>query len=313
REPDDQRALVEVRDLYKEMERFLILFPGFKIRTEKSITQLRRVADDIDTCHRCASVATVVGSGTSAVGGTLLVAGLLAAPFTGGISLLLTGAGVVGGITSASASITETMMNKSKQGEVDEIIERYNSDSKLLMESFNMAYGAIDGLIRLSQTEIAAGLAKRVGIHPLSVGQKSYTLVSTILAKQTLAKTSRLQRLAMEVSELYGSLQSANFVESTARIKNLLFGMPHVVPSSAKLATKALSTAFVAWDIYSLVTETIDLRKGSRTELAQQVRAMADRIKEKLWAFQGIYRAIERYMLEGHGRGRRHAAIEGRF
>ncbi|XP_038648863.1 apolipoprotein L6-like [Scyliorhinus canicula] len=290
-----EQALQEVGNSYKAMDRFLILFPVLEKQIKQNIIELQTVADDIDTCHRRASIATIAGSSTSAVGGTVAMAGMLAAPFTGGISLLFTGAILAGGITTAAASVTEAHANKGHKKKVDEILVRYNNSCQDLMEFFEKAFGAIESLTKLSQEEMAAGLAKQLGLRPLSVGQNSYTLVSTLLARKTLAEMSVLQRLATDVSALLGSIQSGNVVESVGYVKKMLFGTPIMMSQGARLATATLSTAFVAWDIYSLVTESMDLRKGSTTELAQQVRKKAEGIEEKLKTFQGIFKAIERF------------------
>ncbi|GCB80952.1 hypothetical protein scyTo_0022952, partial [Scyliorhinus torazame] len=265
-----EQALLKVQDYYKNMEYFLILFPIMEKQIKQNIIELQTVADDIDTCRRHASIATIVGSGTSAVGGTVAMAGMLAAPFTGGISLLFTGAILAGGLTTAAASVTEVYANRGHEKKVDEVLERYNSSCQHLMASFEKAFGAIESLTKLSQEEMAAGLAKRLGLRPLSVGHNSYKLVSTLLARKTLAEMSMLQRLATEVSALLGSIQGGNVVESVGYVKKMLFGTPIVMSPGARVATATLSTAFVAWDIYSLVTESLDLRKGSTTELAQQ-------------------------------------------
>ncbi|XP_041054073.1 apolipoprotein L6-like isoform X2 [Carcharodon carcharias] len=299
----NEQAPANVLNMYKKLEHFVILFPVLKKRIKQSIVDLQTVADDIDTCHRNASIATIVGSGASAVGGTAAMVGLLAAPFTGGASLYFTGAALVGGFTSTTACITEAYANKGHQKKVDEILERYNIDSQELMESFKGAYGAIECLTKLSQVEMAAGLAKRLGIRPISVGYNSYRLVSTVLARKALEEMSVLQGLATKVSALLGSLQSGNFVDSMGYVKSLLFGKPLVVTNCAWVATAALSTAFVAWDVYSLVTETMNLHKGNKKELAQRVQNKAEEIEGKLKIVQQIFEALEQFLEESNEGG----------
>ncbi|XP_062903272.1 apolipoprotein L6-like [Mobula hypostoma] len=292
RSPKDELASTEVEKSYADLERFCIIFPMLEKQIERSVQELREVAASIDKVHHRASVASAVGTGTSALGGGMLLAGLLTAPFTGGTSLLLTGAAMVGGLTASSASVTETLLNRGHQQKMDEILERYNSSSWELMDCFGVASRAIQRLAGFSQEEIAVGLAKRLGIRPISVGHNGYVLVSSVLASQSLAQMSSLQRLATEVSAMASSLQGGRLLEGASRLQTLLRGTPRLVSGSAQVARLALSSACVAWDVYSLATEMIDLSKGSKTELSQRVLDKAAEIEGKLGEFQDIYKDI---------------------
>uniref|UniRef100_A0A8C5CI29 Si:cabz01007807.1 n=1 Tax=Gadus morhua TaxID=8049 RepID=A0A8C5CI29_GADMO len=92
-----------------------------KVFTERAellwqyIIALHAVTDDISSFHRKAKIASITGGTTTAVGGVAAIAGLALIPVTFGASLLLTAVGVgvvaAGGITSASASISDNVNN----------------------------------------------------------------------------------------------------------------------------------------------------------------------------------------------------------
>lgn len=73
------------------------------------------MAEDISDFHQKAKIAGITGGTTTAVGGVTAIAGLALAPFTLGASLLVTAVGVgvaaAGGITSASAAISDNVNN----------------------------------------------------------------------------------------------------------------------------------------------------------------------------------------------------------
>lgn len=79
------------------------------------IISLHGIADNISEFHQKAKIAGITGGTTTAVGGVTAVAGLVLAPFTFGASLVMTAVGVgvatAGGITSASAAISDNINN----------------------------------------------------------------------------------------------------------------------------------------------------------------------------------------------------------
>lgn len=101
------------------MQRGLRVFN--KVFTERAevlwqyIITLHAIADNISEFHQKAKIAGITGGTTTAVGGVTAVAGLVLAPFTFGASLVMTAVGVgvatAGGITSASAAISDNINN----------------------------------------------------------------------------------------------------------------------------------------------------------------------------------------------------------
>lgn len=88
----------------------------------QSIIRLHTIADDISNFHQKARIAGITGGTTTAVGGVTAIAGLALAPFTFGASLVVTAVGVgvatAGGITSASAAISDNVNNMNDRKKV---------------------------------------------------------------------------------------------------------------------------------------------------------------------------------------------------
>lgn len=81
----------------------------------QSVITLHTIADDINNFHHKAKIAGITGGTTTAVGGVTAIAGLVLAPITLGVSLVITAVGVgvatAGGIASASAAISDNVNN----------------------------------------------------------------------------------------------------------------------------------------------------------------------------------------------------------
>ncbi|KAI4808125.1 hypothetical protein KUCAC02_000194 [Chaenocephalus aceratus] len=108
-----------------------------KIFTERaeflwqSILRLHAIADNINTFHHKAKIASITGGTTTAVGGVAAIAGLALAPFTFGASLVITAVGVgvatAGGIASASAAISDNVHNLHDRKKVEIVLGDYEA------------------------------------------------------------------------------------------------------------------------------------------------------------------------------------------
>ena len=92
---------------------------------------LRELSDDLELHHGNVLIADRVGTGVGIAGGLAIIGGLIAAPFTAGLSLGLTiGGAVAGGLGSAVSigsnitdSVIETVQLKSIQQKCEQLQE----------------------------------------------------------------------------------------------------------------------------------------------------------------------------------------------
>ncbi|XP_019726730.1 uncharacterized protein LOC109516535 isoform X2 [Hippocampus comes] len=102
------------------------------------VVKLHALADHLSTFHQKAKAAGITGSTTAAVGGVTAIAGLALAPFTFGASLIVTAVGVgvatAGGITSASASISDNVNIMQERKKVEAVLQEYEFDFRGLAE-----------------------------------------------------------------------------------------------------------------------------------------------------------------------------------
>lgn len=116
----------------------------------QSVITLHTIADDISTFHSKARIAGITGGTTTAVGGVAAIAGLALAPVTFGASLVVTAVGVgiatAGGITSASAAISDNVNNANDRKKV-EVLLLENEES--LLELSKILHFSNTGLYKL--------------------------------------------------------------------------------------------------------------------------------------------------------------------
>lgn len=77
------------------------------------VLRLYAIGEDLSNFHRRTKIANITGGTTTAVGGVAAIAGLALAPVTLGASLIVSAVGLgvatAGGITAASASISDNV------------------------------------------------------------------------------------------------------------------------------------------------------------------------------------------------------------
>lgn len=78
----------------------------------KVINELISIRDDIQKETRIQKIGSVTYSSVGIVGGGLIIAGIIAAPFTFGGSLALSVAGAAATISSGVAGVTHTIVNR---------------------------------------------------------------------------------------------------------------------------------------------------------------------------------------------------------
>lgn len=105
---------------------------------QQRILELLAVADSADIFHKKTVTASIGGGVASVAGSITTITGLILAPFTAGTSLIVTAVGIgvatAGGLTSASANITDTVHSKTDRKKVEKMIQDYQDEMKDIKE-----------------------------------------------------------------------------------------------------------------------------------------------------------------------------------
>ncbi|XP_036409114.1 uncharacterized protein LOC118794929 isoform X2 [Megalops cyprinoides] len=121
------------------------------------LIELSAIADHLDKIRSKSKIAAITGGTTGAIGGVAVVAGIALAPVTMCASLVVAavGAGVVaaGGVTGASAAITDKVNNSLDRKKVEKILQDY--DSEILDIERCLAFVA-EGMERLRRRDVTS-------------------------------------------------------------------------------------------------------------------------------------------------------------
>uniref|UniRef100_A0A8C4TC57 Apolipoprotein L3 n=1 Tax=Erpetoichthys calabaricus TaxID=27687 RepID=A0A8C4TC57_ERPCA len=108
---------------------FLSNFSEHVKTLETCLTDIEKIASEMDTVKKNVSITNVAGGTVGIVSGALCITGLALAPVTLGASTALTIAGAAvgaaAGLGGAAATITEVTLNRSDQKKIQEILNKY--------------------------------------------------------------------------------------------------------------------------------------------------------------------------------------------
>uniref|UniRef100_A0A8C1WVD9 Si:cabz01007807.1 n=1 Tax=Cyprinus carpio TaxID=7962 RepID=A0A8C1WVD9_CYPCA len=159
------------------------------------------IADDLSNFHHRAKIANITGGTTTAVGGAAAIAGLALVPVTFGASIIISAIGLgvatAGGITAASASISDTINNMHDRKKIEIIIMDYEAQ---LVEMQHCLRFVIEGLCRLRSHPLLRRNNYYTGDWEVRRALQTISLVSDPvdraeeLIHRTLAKLASLQK-----------------------------------------------------------------------------------------------------------------------
>lgn len=150
----------------KSLEKFSDVYHDVYLEELKIIKKLRDMANHLAKIHGDVLIADRVGTGVGIGGGVLTIGGLLAAPFTAGLSLGFSvtgvGAGILGGGTSIGANITGYCLLKYNLKKLAKDAECHNSkveellkltENSMLLKHASRFRPSLEMLIQISQSE----------------------------------------------------------------------------------------------------------------------------------------------------------------
>uniref|UniRef100_A0A672KTL1 Si:cabz01007807.1 n=1 Tax=Sinocyclocheilus grahami TaxID=75366 RepID=A0A672KTL1_SINGR len=159
------------------------------------------IADNLSNFHHRAKIANITGGTTTAVGGAAAIAGLALVPVTFGVSIIISAIGLgvatAGGITAASATISDTINNMHDRKKIELIIMDYEAQ---LVEMQRCLRFIIEGLCRLRSHPLLRRNNYYTGDWEVRRALQTISLVSDPVDRaeeiihHTLAKLASLQK-----------------------------------------------------------------------------------------------------------------------
>ncbi|OBS82343.1 hypothetical protein A6R68_23668 [Neotoma lepida] len=246
---------------------FLEEFPELKRELEEHIRKLRDLAGFIDKLHEDCTTVNVV-SGSVGVASAL---GLALAPVTAGVSLLIsaTSLGIAAGVTSVATTAVE-----------ESITGICETQAKCLVQTSKNIVEEMKKLI------------SKLTIKFMNTG------VDLVSAWKTVGQQICAIRMA-RASSCYGTQArefksfAEIFAEVSKHASNALFGSALLTAREAKIMAVGLGSIFLPLGVYNLVTDSMDLYDGAKTESAGALRDLAHELEKKMKLFEDIHKAVQ--------------------
>ncbi|XP_030046196.1 apolipoprotein L domain-containing protein 1-like [Microcaecilia unicolor] len=180
----DEQAEISGEEALQKVEEakkyFLTLMQQRSDSFKKCIAELRQIADNIDEFHYGATVASITGSAVSAAGGITSVVGLALTPFTFGASLIVTGVGLgvaaLGGATSATATISDTVKDNKERKKVEELVQQYEKD----MRDINKCLKSIEQLVQRIEKDFEFKVEDLAPVAAMAVPRAGRGVISAV-------------------------------------------------------------------------------------------------------------------------------------
>ncbi|XP_051778109.1 apolipoprotein L3-like [Erpetoichthys calabaricus] len=236
--------------MQKTFKIILKLFNDHVKGLQTNIDDLRCIADKLDSFHKKATIAKITGGSVSVAGGVVTIIGLILTPFTLGASLVVTGVGLgvamAGGVTNASATISDTVNNSVDRKKVEEIIESFQKNINVFEEPL----------------EDVKNFTNKI------------ELLNTCKLEDLMNKWNKAQ-LGARAGKMFTSFAD---ISRLALLANLSGGVAKAI-RVAGAATGVISGLFLGLDLLFIVKDSIDLHKGAKNEFAAKIRQAADEMQ----------------------------------
>ncbi|KAK2865724.1 hypothetical protein Q7C36_001780 [Tachysurus vachellii] len=129
---DETKSFTEIAEkVHQGLRVFYKVFTEHAEVLYQHVLRLYTISDDISNYHRRAKIANITGGTTTAVGGVAAITGLALAPVTFGASLIVSAVGLgvatAGGITAASASISDNVHDMNDRKKIEVVVQDYET------------------------------------------------------------------------------------------------------------------------------------------------------------------------------------------
>ncbi|XP_023688317.2 uncharacterized protein [Paramormyrops kingsleyae] len=239
------------------------------------VHELLSVADAADGFHKRTVVASVGGGVASVAGGVVTISGLVLAPFTFGTSLVVTAVGIgvatLGGLTSASANITDTLHSTMDRKKVEKMIQDYQEEMKDIKECLEFVQEGVNVLRQWDFEEYMESLSRQA----LNQNLKHVMKEGGRAGKALFINTEKLVNTVQVLSVAGGAARAAQAVS---------------------VATGVMSALFLALDVFFLARDSHELHTGAKTKFAAKIREVCKELEDGLRELKRIKEELQKTM-----------------
>ncbi|XP_064421849.1 apolipoprotein L3 isoform X2 [Latimeria chalumnae] len=276
---DISETAYKIQQFYYYIYNFDHIFDKWVNSRKETIQKLRELAEEIQSHRENVNIAQVSGASVGIVGGGLAIAGLILAPFTVGVSLGLTAAGVAtgaaGGLTSWGANLVEGGILKDRQQQIQEVLKRDEFQSKEVRNILNV-------------NDLSNRLQELLGDTDFTAKWKMQEVTEQILNKmiEMLKMCLKFKDIIQQVNNLKGKesvFATINNISSVANLSRVLARRgTRTVVQGARIFGIALSAVFILVDVITIAETAIDLSNGSPSQVVENLKVIADELETEM-------------------------------
>ncbi|XP_062240190.1 uncharacterized protein LOC133950044 isoform X2 [Platichthys flesus] len=242
---------------------------------QQRVLELLGLADAADSFHKKTVTASVGGGVASVAGSITTITGLILAPFTAGTSLIVTAVGIgiatAGGVASASANITDTVHSKTDRKKVEKMIQDYEQEMKDIKECLEFLEEGMETLEEWDFEKFTETISKK------HLNQN---------VKHVLKEGGRAGKaLVINTESLIGTIQVLSVAGSAAKAAQVM-----------SVTTGVMSGLFLALDVFFLAKDSVELRKGAKTDFAVKIREVCKDLQDGLLQLNNIKEQLQKTM-----------------
>ncbi|XP_062300552.1 uncharacterized protein apold1b isoform X1 [Scomber scombrus] len=242
---------------------------------QQNILELLALADAADNFHKKTVTASVGGGLASVAGSITTITGLILAPFTAGTSLIVTAVGIgvatAGGLTSASANITDTVHSKTDRKKVEAMIQDYQDAMKDIKECLEFLQEGMETLQEWDFEKYTESISKK------HLNQN---------VKHVMKEGGRAGKaLVINTESLINTVQVLSVAGTAAKAAQVM-----------SITTGVMSGLFLALDVFFLAKDSMELKKGAKTEFAAKIREVCKELQDGLLELNSIKEQLQKTM-----------------
>ncbi|XP_026151193.1 apolipoprotein L6-like isoform X2 [Mastacembelus armatus] len=254
---------------------FVHFFDQHDASLQQRILELLAIADSADVFHKKTVTASVGGGLASVAGSVTAIAGLVLAPFTAGTSLIVTAVGIsvatAGGVASASANITDTVHSKTDRKKVEKMIQDYQEEMKDIKECLEFLQEGMEMLEEWNFENYAESISQKYLNHNV---------------KHVMKEGGRAGKaLVINTENLINTVQVLSVAGGAAKAAQVM-----------SVTTGVMSGLFLALDVFFLAKDSMELKKGAKTEFAAKIREVCKELKDGLLELNHIKKQLQKIM-----------------
>ncbi|KAF6714935.1 Apolipoprotein L6 [Oryzias melastigma] len=248
---EDEEAVEEAADrVFMAARLFVRLFNMHGASLQQRILELLALADSADNFHK-RTVTASVGGGVA--------------------SQLASASPTAGGVTSASANITDTVHSKTDRKKVEKMIKDYEEEIKDIKECLEFLQEGMETLEEWNFEKYAESISKK------HLNQN---------VKHVMKEGGRAGKaLAINAESLISTVQVLSVAGGAAKAAQAI-----------SVTTGVMSGLFLALDVFFLAKDSMELKKGAKTEFATKIREVCKDLQDGLLELNRIKEQLQKTM-----------------